>query len=41
MFKHNNYRKNFVKYCINKLLNKLFMQEDLNFIVPTIDFTFV
>ena len=33
-FKHNSYPHNLVNHCIKKFLNKLFIQRDLNFIVP-------
>ena len=39
--KHNNYLQNFVNQCISKLLNKLFIKNDLGFIVPKRKLTFV
>ena len=34
IFKRNNYPRNFINHCIKEFYNKLFVQKDLNFIVP-------
>ena len=34
ILKHNSYPRNLVNHCIEKFLNKLFVQRDLNFTVP-------
>ena len=41
IFKDNNYPQNFVNQCIKKFLNKLFIQIDLNSMVPKRELTFV
>ena len=41
IFKHNNYRQNFMNQCISKFLDKLFIKKDLNFMVPKRELTFV
>ena len=40
-FKHNNYPQNFVNQYIKKFLNKLFIEKDLNFMVPKRELTLV
>ena len=40
IFKHNNYPQNFMNHCVNKFLNKLFIRNDLNFMVPKRQLTF-
>ena len=34
ILKHNSYPHNLVNHCIKKILNKLFVQRDINFMVP-------
>ena len=41
IFKHNNYPQNFVNQCMKKCLNKLFVKEDLNLMVPKRELIFV
>ena len=41
IFKQSNYPQNFVNHYINTFLNKLLMQNNLNFMVPKRESTFV
>ena len=40
-FKHNGYPQNIVNHFLKKFLKKLFIEKDLNFMVPKIDLTLV
>ena len=41
IFKHNNYPQNFVNQCIQRFLNKVFIKNDLNIMVPKRELTLI